>query len=59
MIVRSTNASVATPKAYRKRSHEEGMRAEVRRHCKVRIKEGSSAGLLKLGQIGSFPSDNW
>lgn len=57
MIIRSANASVAAPKAYRKGSHEEGMGTQIRRHCKVRVKERSPARLLKLGQIGSFPSD--
>ena len=55
MIVRSTDASVAAPKAHRKGSHEEGMGAEIRRHCEIRIKERSPACLLKLGQVGSFP----
>jgi hypothetical protein len=55
--IRSTDASVAAPKAYRKGRHEEGVGTEIRRHCKVGIKKGSSTCLLKLGQIGSFPSD--
>jgi hypothetical protein len=55
MVIRSANASVATPEAYRQGSHKEGMSTEIGRHCKVGIKEGGSTCLLKLGQIGSFP----